>query len=505
MAKPISKDLYKLIKSLRKNEKGYIQKHAFSKGDGELKFIRLFRAIDRQEEYDESKLLNSEKYILQLPRMKIYLYERILDTIDSYYVKEVSVIFLRKILNRVNLLFDKGLYNSCIKQLHKAKALANRNEQFTYVIETLQLERELMIELQDLSHFDKLKEEENEAQEKLENLIWYRNVYDKITKLYSETILIRSAKDEQLFLKLLPESKFGKEEYAFSMRAKIYQLKAYAKYLSALDDKVQYLKFARRAVALMEEDQEFINQNILEYIKVLNNLIVTLSENNYVDEYEVTLKKLSNLSLRYKGARTEKIRSIIHMRVVVRQFYHHIFHKEFDLTKNLVNEFERCLRVYHHLIANVHRQFFLYALSYIYFIHGKYKQALKWNNEILNQPLSSDVKIFYGYAKLLNILIHFELGNLELAESLIPSTIRFLSSKTVAYDLEKSFIKFLKRKIIRIDSLTLQRKRWNELLVHIKRDFDPMEYKIMIYFDFIAWVESKINGVSFLEQLQTTK
>jgi hypothetical protein len=87
MSKTSSLDLFSLIKSLNKNEKGYVKKFSFSRKNTGAHFIRLFDAIDEQKEYRED-LLKKQKYIRQLPRLKIYLYEHILAALDSYYSKK---------------------------------------------------------------------------------------------------------------------------------------------------------------------------------------------------------------------------------------------------------------------------------------------------------------------------------------------------------------------------------------------------------------------------------
>lgn len=68
MAKTASPDLFLLIRSLSKHEKGYIRTYAFGKRQDDPKFMRLFTAIERLREYDETALLKSETYIRQLPK-----------------------------------------------------------------------------------------------------------------------------------------------------------------------------------------------------------------------------------------------------------------------------------------------------------------------------------------------------------------------------------------------------------------------------------------------------
>ena len=66
-------DLFQLIKSLSKSEKGYFKKFSYLYTiEGEKNYIKLFDAIEKQKEYDEKKLLkifNEEEFIKQFPRV----------------------------------------------------------------------------------------------------------------------------------------------------------------------------------------------------------------------------------------------------------------------------------------------------------------------------------------------------------------------------------------------------------------------------------------------------
>ena len=84
-----SEDLFRLIKSLTPNEKGYFKK--FSKihvREGKNNYMMLFEAIDKQIEYDEKAIINKfskEQFVKQFPVAKNYLYNLILKALDVYH------------------------------------------------------------------------------------------------------------------------------------------------------------------------------------------------------------------------------------------------------------------------------------------------------------------------------------------------------------------------------------------------------------------------------------
>ena len=76
-----SDELHLLIKNLSMSEKRYFKifssRHVIA---GENNYIRLFDAIEKQEEYNEPKIkttFGKEKFITHLPSEKHYLYNHV--------------------------------------------------------------------------------------------------------------------------------------------------------------------------------------------------------------------------------------------------------------------------------------------------------------------------------------------------------------------------------------------------------------------------------------------
>src|SRR4051812_20858382 len=84
-----SDDLFKLIKGLNKAEKRFFKLYA-SRYDTQDKnnYMRLFDYVERQDEYDEAQLkeyFRHENFIRHLPSEKNYLYNMVLDSLQSHH------------------------------------------------------------------------------------------------------------------------------------------------------------------------------------------------------------------------------------------------------------------------------------------------------------------------------------------------------------------------------------------------------------------------------------
>ena len=505
MSKTPSQDLFLLIKSLNKNEKGYIKKTAFRHTDGETNFLRLFDAIASQKTYNDEKLRQTEKYIRQLPRLKNYLYEKILASLETYHASKNKEIQIRQLLNRVQILFDKGFYNQCKKLLYRAKEIATKQEYFTQLLEILEWERVLIIEKLMVANLHDIGIQERHVLEQMQNLAYYKSAYDKVSLLYTQTIIIRNAAEEAEFKKIVGARNFEKEENAFSVTARILLLKTIGKYLSALDDRKNYLLHARRAVAVMESAPEYINEHLMQYIKVLNNLIVTLGENRKHEEWKAAIKKLRAIPKTYPAASNVKMQSIIFMRAVIREFYYYHDLGEFARAHKLIGRIQEGLEKYYHLISVTHRMMFYYAIAYSHFIQGELKNALEWTNRIINERLTLETQAFQRFARILSLLIHFELGNTDLLEYLVRSTKRFLAREQKLYKLENAFIDFIEKYASGNPDSAQMKNRFHSFRDTIFKMNDPLEYNILEYFDLLSWTESKIEQKDFAEILSRKK
>ena len=143
-----------------------------------------------------------------------------------------------------------------------------------------------------------------------------------------------------------------------------------------------------------------------------------------------------------------------------------------------------------------------YNKAYSYFGIGDYKKALTYINLVLNdneQNLRQDI---YSFSRIFNLILHFELENYDFLEYVIKSTNRYLNKQERDYEGETVFIKHI-RKLAK--SMTNSEK--NSVLNQLKADIHEVmkshhEQALLEYFNINAWIESKIQKISFSEAVK---
>jgi hypothetical protein len=103
------------------------------------------------------------------------------------------------------------------------------------------------------------------------------------------------------------------------------------------------------------------------------------------------------------------------------------------------------------------------------------------------------------FARIINLVCHFELGNFDVIKYYIISTYRFLWKRDDLRRFQKYILKFLKALDDKVNEKDLT-PRFEQLILQLK-ELESSEYekRVFIYFDIISWLESRVKKVSVQE------
>jgi hypothetical protein len=121
---------------------------------------------------------------------------------------------------------------------------------------------------------------------------------------------------------------------------------------------------------------------------------------------------------------------------------------------------------------------------------------------VLNDNETNLRQDIYGYARLFNLIIHYELGNNELLEYIIKSTHRYLNKKGRAYEVETLMLSSLK-KLAKTYDKAGAKKEFEKMKPQLKKILKSESEQVALeYFDFESWVNSKITEQNFAEAVK---
>lgn len=490
-----SDGLFELIKSMSKTEKRYFKifstHHALK---GEKGYIKLFDAIDKQEEYDETKLL---KIFPGKTRhgAKNYLYNLILKCLRVYHTGKSIDLELGDLIANVELLYNKQLYQECMKMLNKASDIALNSEKFLYIMMIFHWKYKVLTEMQNMEELEAMiKAAPSKELSYMEQYFICREhewVISEIAAIYYEKGPIRNNSDA-LAYEAIAGKVTGKND-SMPLRAQI--LSHYISLFNAFirSDYPQACHFTNNMIDTIESFPMFEKEYFRTYIKMLNNLNVFCLRLKKYDKMLECIKKVKAL----KSVSEADSNTIFFFSSNMELAYCNAtgnFQAGIKTAEKLENKIQVCQRMFKQLYQD-----FCLKLASLYFGTGNYAKSLQWLNKILNKEIESGFNNLEE-AHIINLLVHYELGHIDLLEYLIKQTYRFLYKKERLFQLETCILEFIKNEIFSGKSdqgITEAFKSLRDKLVILSED--PFEKIALEDFDYISWLESKIENRNFAD------
>ncbi len=507
----VSDDLFQLMNSMSKSEKGYFKKFASKHTIGEKNiYVKLFDAIDGLKEYDEGMIKNrfkGEKFAEKLYSTKNYLFNLILKALSSYHAEKFAVSKLNMMMIELNVLFEKGLYKQFRTLLKKAISMAAENEKPFYLA---LLYNKALTSLAtdyyagyDEFDYNKLK---NDAMGNLELLVLneqYHILYNDMFMFTKETGNIRNETDLEKLNSIFSNPLLQDESKAVTFDAKFKCFTVLGHYYRIIDDKTNWLKYRKRLVKLMESDKKYIRENPRSYILALNNYLHVCVHTGMNSEFDENLKKLKSFAKQYENKKEyTDIQSRIFMLTSDLELNYSIRTLNFGNLKSIIHNIETGFKKFGNKISE-NRKISLYnRIAYGCFVIREYENSILYLNRILNATNNKIEPEQHIFARIRSLIVHFEAGNYDLLEYSVRTTRRFLERSNRIFKFEKLILKFITMAVNFSDDIERL-----PLYYRLKEDIsklqdDKFEKNILEQFDFVSWIDSKIMNTAMLNVLK---
>ncbi len=499
-----SNELFDLIKSLTKSEKRFFKLHSALQS-GEKNYLRIFDAIDKQKAYDEDaikKQFAKEIFIKHFPSEKNHLYKLILKALRAYHAESSVSGVLKQHINNIEILFGKALYAEATKVLHRAKKAAEEHERFYYWFELLSWEKMLLEEAYQSGNFtsdlNALIQEEEMVLEKLQNLATYNVLYAKINYVFRSGGYVRTEEEHAMVEEISEHPLITGKNTALSNRASTicHYTQGFCHWAKR-DWKTSFAKFSR-AKEILDKNPQLKKDLPKRYVRTLYYLIqceIELGDHAHVKEDIATLKELPNKP----GFGDIDIKLLVFSNSYLSQLRLYDRSGEFEKAVKLEEPIIQGMARIGSQLPKEYELEFYFLLSTVNFGAGHMSRSLFWLNKVLNDPEPALRQDIFTYARLFNLVVHYELGNYELLEYMVRSTQRFLSKRHRAYGVEAALIEHVK-KLARATSPEAKQALFSSLKERLDQLMeDPNESNVLKYFNICAWVRSKVDNVPFAE------
>lgn len=498
MPKPPSDKLFNLIHSLSGSELRYISLHLPSATKSN-KYLVLFQSICKQNEQDEGALIlkvyqgepvTSKKFA----QLKAYLFNTILRLLQDYDEDNSITFKVSNQLQQISVLFNRSKYKEASELLKKTKKTVLQYELFLDLIALLDWEKQIAYAQEDILFLDneleRIDQEEQMAVTRIRNISTYRNMLYRLIISRRKHAVLRSEEKQQKINTLLQHKLLHSTDKALSHRAKILYYRILSNAAYSISNYENFYNYSREQIELMESNPALLKEDISAYIYGMTNLMLACGLLKKHTELQHNLLKFRKL----KGkSRDDNFRIFKHYNTLT--FRMCIESGAFKEGDNALKKHLKEIKKYPE--QSQERGSFYFQYFYIHFGNSNYDEALNYLNLWLNLPRSIERKDLQSLARMLNLIIHYEMKNYELVFYLIKSTKRYLRSRNRAFEFEKSLLQFFQKAIKPQNKKTLLEALKKLKLTLTEVSEKPSEKVMLQYFDFMSWIDSKIENRPF--------
>ncbi|WP_369047667.1 hypothetical protein [Tenacibaculum sp. UWU-22] len=495
--------LFVLIKSLSKSEKRQFNLYVGRLGGNvDAKFFSLFKFLEKQKVYNEKDIISSGIVSKQqLSNLKAHLYKQILISLRMNPAHKNIRIQIREQLDFATVLYQKGLYKQSLKLLEKAKTMALVHDEKNIAYEIVELEK--VIESQYITRSISTRADELTIQAKelsMQNVITSK-LSNLSLQLYGILLKTGYVRNDKELKKINTYFKDKLPKYTFKnlgFREKLWLYKAHLWRSLLTQNFIQSYKYANKWVQLFSDNPKKIDDHPVFYLKgknyLLESLFFTQHKTEFLKELDIFENEI-NSNLIPKNNNTE---ILIFLYYYNNQLHKHFLEGSFAEGEYLVDEINSKMKAYSYQLDKHHITVLNYKIACLYFGMGKNKACITYLSKIINAKnlyVGEDLQCF---ARILNLIAHYESGLDYHLERQFKETYKFLLKMKNLQEVQKEFIISIRA----LGDVYPQdiKKEFEKIYTRLKvYENHPYEKRAFLYLDILSWLESKIKNKSVAE------
>lgn len=496
-----SDTLFRLIKSLSKNEKGYFKKY-YSGGAKSSNYLDLFDAIDKQDTYDEEALVKKfrkETFVKQLSVTKHYLYNQVLKSLRSYNTQNMANALINDAIENSEVLFTRALYPQSFDELAEALEKSVHYDQPLKQLEIKARERALHLEIAAKNWNEQIGQNIEDTKQILEDYTVYLElfgIYYKLMFFWRHERTIRTEQQAEEFKQLMEHPLVNGEPHvtSFYMRQLFYTIHMIYNFITNNDEKS--FDNMQRILRMWDDTPHMKTIEPVKYISAVNNYF----NNCYkIQRFDLIRDYLATFDATF-AERNDAVQAILFENFSSFKMVLLYAENKFDDIINLLNETKEGIKQFAGQINPVRILLLRFNSMILYWIQGDLSSAIDSANEILdekNVDLRRDVQ---AATRIIYLILHYEIDNAVMLEHAVRSSKRYLQTRDKYYETERVFFKhFLQLnhssdKHERMEVYKALHKELTHLITEL-----PLEKNFLQTFNIFNWLDAKIEGITLKE------
>lgn len=498
-----SESLIHLINNLTKQEKKEFSLYISNKPEKD--YIFLFRLIDDKKISDPEELkmaFLAAKPASSFNTVVIYLFDLLIDILTRLRTEQDSYYLLFNELLHARVLYEKSMYQECFQVLKKVKekAVYYENHFALLVAQRLELNYLLTLDFEDMDEQKLLNKQykmnntlksirQLNEQSSLYELLKYRMINRGASRSLEETQKL----DDLVTSEISIVASAGVENFEIKKNHQLFQ----ANYFITVGDyKAAFNSFVELN-KLFEENSHLWNNPPVYYLMTVEGMLESLRIMHNYEGMNYFIEKLAKLS-----SPSSSFQLNVMYVIFIYRLFSFIDAGDFDKAGIWIAEHQASLIDKMLLLKEQQQAKMSLYIALIHLGNGEYRKARKRLSATIGRGHLYSLPLFRTI-RIVNVMIHYELGDIDYIQSEIRSIKREMS-KNKGYNLkvESFLLKFLNYSF----ADTNRKKRaeiWESMAEEVHALYaDKYETQILRKFDFVAWVEAKIFEVPLSDILK---
>lgn len=435
-----SNELFDLVSNLSKSEKRYFTLFA-DRQSGDKNYMKLFAVLDQMSEYNEAilyKKLKDEPFYSDLHVTKNYLQKLILRSMRMYTENKNLESKIQNYLSDGDFLLKKGITKLALTYYKKAEKIARTHERFPQLIDAQKriLNRLMVAEKDNLDAIAELEHQQAETANLLAANIRLSAIYREIFAYFRQNFRFKTESDKRYYTSQVADIK--KPATTFKLQLLYYKILGTYYWLD--DNHLEVNKFLRYIPEAYEQFPHFGIESPNSFMVAISNYLSSCARVGKTDEIPYWLEKLEVIPCHGLDDEATQFKTLY-----IQKLFYLLNTGQLKEAENLMPEIVTKLNLYADIVpASNLLTLYTNAIT-IYFVQEKFGLALDWVIKIAHIEKTAHRKDLQLFARIFQIIIHLELGNMEILESLLNAAQRVYKKDESLGELESLIFKKIKR------------------------------------------------------------
>ncbi len=436
-------DQWRLVKGMSRSEKRFLtllgKVRAGKNGSQQLDLFDYLGSCSSPED-----LAKGEGEIRNLSTVAFRLNELIVEGLRMLNADKWVDHRLNKALDEIALLHQREIYRTAFRRLNAAKKLAAEFSRYNHGLELIRWERELNLAVRPKGIREvlmQLREEELRLQQANQELMALRHDHEYIRTTIRQVMVPRTESEMEEVKALALSEKVRDHLDAPNFLERSFAINILATYYLISRQAPAALSLLIPLISDWSQNPEWLSEKPQLFMRICYNFQIAIFTSPItVEEAHLYLEMIPDFNLLGE-------KHAIHFQ---RLIYHNRFNlalntANFELASSLIPEIESWMEANQRKLKDAHQLPFLHNFAVMQFFAGEPQKAYPYVLRILNFPTRKVRTDILDFARVLQVILQFELGNFQLNEYLARSGKRYFKKSPRLWEFESAVIKCLEK------------------------------------------------------------